>query len=164
LAHATNHVPRALIGEFLDSTAAIQLVLTGPSKAFSQLLEIVPRHEFCTLAKQHHREQKSCKISGWDQFVALVMAQLSGRQSLRDIEAKMNAQQKGHYPLGVGRTCRSSPARVNEQQPYTLYQALLQKLVTHCQQHRPGQKFRFRNPLFSPDSSSRVGSTPLERQ
>jgi len=120
---------------------------------FSQLLKLVSRHDFQGLAKQHHQGQPLRKISRWDQFVSLAMAQLSGRQSLRDIEANMNAQTGSHYHLGVGRIAKSSLARVNENQPYTLYEALFEKLVSRCRSCSPRHKFRFKNPLYSLDSS-----------
>lgn len=120
---------------------------------FSQLLNLFPRHEFQTLAKQHHQGQHLRKISRWDQFVALMMAQLSGRQSLRDIEANMNAQRRSHYHLGCRQVSKTSLARVNEKQPYQLYQALFEKLVSRCQGHSLRHKFRFKNPLYSLDSS-----------
>lgn len=120
---------------------------------FSQLLKLIPRHEFQLLANQHHQGQSLRKISRWDQFVSLIMAQLSGRQSLRDIEANINAQSGNLYHLGVRRIAKSSLARVNEKQPYTLYEALFEKLVSRCQGYSPRHKFRFKNPLFSLDSS-----------
>jgi len=120
---------------------------------FSQLLKLVSRHDFQSLAKQHHQGQPLRKISRWDQFVSLAMAQLSGRQSLRDIEANMNAQTGSHYHLGVGRIAKSSLARVNENQPYTLYETLFEKLVSRCKSCSPRHKFRFKNPLYSLDSS-----------
>lgn len=120
---------------------------------FSQLLKLVSRHEFQSLAKQHHRGQSLRKISRWDQFASLIMAQLSGRQSLRDIEANMNAQTDNHYHLGVRRIAKSSLARVNEKQPYSLYEALFEKLVSRCRGRSPRHKFRFKNPLYSLDSS-----------
>ena len=120
---------------------------------FSQLLKLVSSHEFQGLAKQHHQGQSLRKISRWDQFVALIMAQLSGRQSLRDIEANMNAQSGVHYHLGIRRIARTSLARVNEKQPYTLYEALFEKLVSRCRGHSLRHKFRFKNPLYSLDSS-----------
>ena len=120
---------------------------------FSQLLRLVSRHEFQSLAKQHHQGQALRKISRWDQFVSLIMAQLSGRQSLRDIEANMNAQTGSRYHLGVRRIAKSSLARVNEKQPYTLYEALFGKLVMRCRGLSPRHKFRFKNPLYSLDSS-----------
>jgi len=127
--------------------------LAHTSTVLAQLLQLFPRHEFQSLARNHHQGQKLRKISRWDQFVALMMAQLTGRQSLRDIEANINAQATNHYHLGVRRVAKSSLARVNEKQPYTLYAALFGKLVSRCQSHSPQHKFRFKNPLFSLDAS-----------
>ncbi|MGV0033892.1 MAG: DUF4372 domain-containing protein [Candidatus Azotimanducaceae bacterium WSBS_2022_MAG_OTU7] len=47
--------------------------------AFSQLLKLIPRHEFETLAKQHHCGRSFRKASRWSQFVTLSLAQLTGR-------------------------------------------------------------------------------------
>ncbi len=127
--------------------------MSHTNTVLSQLLKLVPRHEFQLLAREHHKGQRLRKISRWNQFVGLLMAQLSGRQSLRDIEANMNAQEKHHYHLGCCRISKSSLARVNEKQPYTLYEALFAKLVARCQGPAPKHKFRFKNPLISLDSS-----------
>ena len=111
------------------------------STVLSQLLRLVSRHEFQSLSNQHHQGQALRKISRWDQFVSLIMAQLSGRQSLRDIEANINAQTDSRYHLGVRRIAKSSLARVNEKQPFTLYEALFGKLVSRCQGRSPQHKF-----------------------
>ena len=127
--------------------------MSHASTVFSQLLRLVSRHEFQSLANEHHKGQALRKISRWDQFASLIMAQLSGRQSLRDIEANMNAQTGSHYHLGVRRIAKSSLARVNENQPYTLFEALFEKLASRCRGRSPQHKFRFKNPLYSLDSS-----------
>ena len=57
--------------------------------AFHQLLQPLSRHEFEELAKEHHRGQKLRAASRWDQFIGMSMSQLSGRQSLRDIESSL---------------------------------------------------------------------------
>ena len=126
--------------------------MSHASTVFSQLLRLVSRHEFQSLANEHHKGQALRKISRWDQFASLIMAQLSGRQSLRDIEANMNAQTGSHYHLGVRRIAKSSLARVNENQPYTLFEALFEKLVSRCRGRSPQHKFCFKNPLYSLDS------------
>jgi len=61
--------------------------LSHHNTVFAQLLKLVPRHQFETLAKQHHVGRKFRKTSRWSQFVALTMGQLSGRHSLRDVIA-----------------------------------------------------------------------------
>ncbi len=120
---------------------------------FAQLLKLVPRHEFECLATQHHVGQKLRKTSRWSQFVALTLGQLSGRQSLRDIESNMKAQNQRLYHLGTDAIARSSLARLNEKQPYTLYEELFTKLYARCQHLVPGHGFRFKNKLYSLDAS-----------
>lgn len=121
---------------------------------YSQLLKLVPRHEFETLAKQHHQGRKLRKMSRWSQFVALGLAQLSGRSSLRDIVSNLGAQMSKLYHLGITSVSRSSLARVNEQQPYALYEALFNKLLSRCQGLAPKHGFRFKNKLYSLDAST----------
>jgi len=120
----------------------------------SQILKLVCRHEFESLAKTHHCGQKLRKMSRWAQFVALSMAQLSGRSSLRDIESNLGAQKSKLYHLGVNKVTRSSLARVNEQQPCELYESLFGRLLNRCQAMAPGHGFRFHNKLYSLDAST----------
>ncbi len=129
--------------------------------AFHQLLKPVSRHDFEGLASQHHVGQKLRSASRWDQFVAMGLGQLSDRQSLRDIESNLEAQSDKLYHLGAKVIAKSTLARLNEQQPAELYQALFYKLL-HRHQHQPGQhKFKFQFPLFSLDASAIDLSSPV---
>ena len=120
----------------------------------SQLLKLLPRHEFETLSKQHHTGRSFRKASRWSQFVTLVMAQLSGRNSLRDIVDNMAAQSHRLYHLGAAKLSRSNLSRINEDKPYQLYEALFGKLLSRCQGVVPGHNFRFSNPLYSLDATT----------
>ena len=120
---------------------------------FAQLLKLVPRHQFEVLAKAHHLGRRFRKTSRWSQFVALAMGQLSGRHSLRDVVANAGAQSSSWYHLGARRVTRSTLARVNEQQPSAFYESLFGTLYRRCQPKAPGHRFRFKNPLYSIDSS-----------
>ena len=95
---------------------------------FSQLLKLVPRHEFETLANTHHAGRKLRKTSRWSQFVSLCVGRLAGRHSLRDIESNMKAQSQRLYHVGAQPIARSSLARVNERQPASLYKSLFSVL------------------------------------
>ena len=121
---------------------------------FSQLLKLLPRHEFETLAKQHHIGRSFRTASRWSQFVTMAMAQLSGRNSLRDIVENVSAQAHRLYHLGSVKLSRSNLSRINEDKPYTLYAALFEKLLKRCQGVAPGHNFRFKNPLYSLDAST----------
>ncbi len=121
---------------------------------FSQLLKLIPRHEFETLAKQHHSGRTFRTASRWSQFVTMAMAQLSGRNSLRDIVENITAQAHRLYHLGSAKLSRSNLSRINERKPYALYEALFGKLLKRCRGVAPGHNFRFNNPLYSLDAST----------
>ncbi len=121
---------------------------------FSQLLKLIPRHEFETLAKQHHSGRSFRSASRWSQFVTMAMGQLSGRKSLRDIVDNVSAQAHRLYHLGSAKLSRSNLSRINENKPYALYEALFEKLLGRCQGVVPGHNFRFKNPLYSLDAST----------
>ena len=121
---------------------------------FSQLLKLISRHDFETLAKAHHSGRKLRKMTRWAQFVSLSFAQLSGRCSLRDVVSNISAQTNKLYHLGISNINRASLARVNERQPYTLYESLFGKLLSRCQGLAPKHGFRFKNKLYSLDAST----------
>ncbi len=121
---------------------------------FAQLLKFLPRHEFEAEARRHQRGQGLRVMSRWAQFAALGLAQLTGRQSLRDIVSNLAAQGRKLYHLGVGTVSRSSLARVNTEQPYTLYEALFERLLARCREHAPRHGFRFKNKLYAVDAST----------
>lgn len=120
---------------------------------FSQLLAQISRHEFETLARQHHQGQKFRKTSRWEQFVALSLAHLSGRQSLRDVVSNQKAQQKRLYHTGTRGISRSTLARVNQEQSYRLFEELFYSLYQQCKRKDRTHKFRFKNKLYSVDAS-----------
>lgn len=94
------------------------------STVLSQIVRIFPRHEFQALANKHHVVQKFRLFSRWTQFVALMTAQLTGRDSLRDIVENMSAQARKLYHLGVKPFSRATLSRANEQQSHKIYEAL----------------------------------------
>ena len=121
---------------------------------FAQLLKFVPRHEFESLANQHHSGRKLRKMTRWAQFVSMATAQLSGRNSLRDVVSNLAAQARKLYHLGIRSVSRSSLSRVNASQSYELYEALFAKLLARCQCHAPKHNFKFKNKLYSLDAST----------
>jgi len=128
--------------------------LSHHNTVFSQLLKLLPRHEFESLAKQHHSGRSFRTATRWSQFVTMAMGQLSGRNSLRDIIENMSAQAHRLYHLGSAKMSRSNLARINEDKPAVLYEALFGKLLQRCQSVAPGHNFKFANPLYSLDAST----------
>ena len=120
----------------------------------SQIVKLVPRHEFEVLANRHHEGRSFRTASRWSQFVTMAMAQLAGRSSLRDIVDNLSSQSHRLYHLGSAKLSRSNLSRINEDKPYVLYEALFGKLLSRCQAKAPGHDFRFKNPLYSLDAST----------
>ncbi|MEW8047873.1 MAG: IS4 family transposase [Candidatus Thiodiazotropha sp.] len=121
---------------------------------FSQLLKLISRHEFETMGKQHHSGRAFRSISHWSQFVVMMMGQLSGRKNLRDMIDNLGAQSHRLHHLGSRMASRSSLSRINNDKPYTLYEALFAKLLARCHGLAPRHGFRFKNPLYSLDATT----------
>jgi len=119
----------------------------------TQLLRVLPRHEFEAAAGRHHEGRKLRSIRRWDQFVALLVGQLSGRSSLRDLVSNLHAQVHRLYHLGTQKVSRSTLARVNEQQPAALFEEVFHRLLRRTQREAPGHRFRFKGKLISLDAS-----------
>ncbi|MFT7532819.1 MAG: hypothetical protein ACI9FD_003854 [Gammaproteobacteria bacterium] len=69
------------------------------------------------------------------------MAQLSDRSSLRDIVENISAQSHRLYHLGSAQLTRSNLSRINNEKPYSLYEALFAKLLMRCQGNAPRYNF-----------------------
>jgi putative transposase len=137
----------------IDKQEGVQ-ALAHHNTIFSQLLKLVSRHEFETLTNNHHEGRKLRKITRWSQFISITLAQLSGRTCLRDVVSNLSAQAAKLYHLGSTPVSLSTLARVNEKQPYTLYEALFTKSLSRRQGLAPRYGFRFKNKLYSLDAST----------
>jgi putative transposase len=96
------------------------------SSVLSQLLKLLPRHEFEKQANDCDGKRRSDALSRWSQFVALSIGQLAGRSSLRDIEATVRSQRHHRYHLGSQSISRSALSRANEQLDYRFFEGLFE--------------------------------------
>lgn len=87
-----------------------------------QILKYLPRQRFQKLVDRHKGDHRTRSLSCWDQMVALLFGQLSGRQSLRDLVSGYNSKSAHHYHLGARSIRRSSLADANSQRPVEIYQ------------------------------------------
>lgn len=120
---------------------------------FAQILKLMPRHQFSSLAKKHDGARRSDAMSRWTQFIAMSTAQLSGRSSLRDIESTLASQRHLKYHLGSGSIKRTTLGRANQDLSFRFYEELFCKLYSRCQSSSPSHNFRFKRKLFSLDAS-----------
>lgn len=88
---------------------------------FHQLLKHLPRHCFQKTVDRHQGDRRVRTLSCWNQMVALLFGQLSGRQSLRDLVAGFNSKHAHHYHLGAGNIKRSSLSDANNKRPAAIF-------------------------------------------
>ncbi len=97
---------------------------------FSQLMEFFPRHEFQLCVDRYHGNRYVKDFSCLDQFLCLAFAQLTYRESLRDIEACLRAQQSKLYHMGFrGPIARATLAHANEHRDWRIYADFAQVLI-----------------------------------
>jgi uncharacterized protein DUF4372/DDE family transposase len=97
---------------------------------FAQLMDHLPRYEFqkCVTHYRGNYQQKS--FSCWDQFLAMAFAQLTYRESLRDIEACLRSMHAKLYHMGFrGKVARSTLADANESRDWRIYADFAQVLI-----------------------------------
>jgi hypothetical protein len=102
---------------------------------FAQLMDFIPAHEFRRCVNRYQGNYKVSRFSCWDQFLCMAFAQLTYRESLRDIETCLRALGSRLYHLGIrGHVSRSTLADANETRDYRIYADLAQVLITTARQ------------------------------
>jgi len=96
---------------------------------FSQLLKELPRYRFERFVKRHQSDFRTRKLRSWDQFIAMIFSQLSGRKSLRDLESSFNSHHNHFYHLGTHPIHRSTLADANNSRSVELYKDIFFDLL-----------------------------------
>jgi hypothetical protein len=98
---------------------------------FSQLMSHLPLSTFRRCVAKHRGDHKVHDFSCLDQFFAMAFAQLTYRESLRDIEINLRAQSKRLYHMGFRcqTISRNTLANANATRPWQIYADLAQHLI-----------------------------------
>ncbi len=97
---------------------------------FAQVMESLPLSEFRACVARYQGEYKVRGFSCLDQLLCLAFAQLTYRESLRDIETCLRAMQPRLYHMGIrGRVARSTLADANETRSFRIYADFAQELI-----------------------------------
>jgi hypothetical protein len=97
---------------------------------FAELMSYVSPRKFRTCVDRYGGDRKVTRFSCWDQFLCMAFAQLTYRESLRDIEACLRAVQPRLYHLGIrARVSRSTIADANETRDWRIYRDLAHGLI-----------------------------------
>ena len=124
---------------------------------FRQLLQYLPRHEFNVCVRRYRGEYWAKSFSTFDQFLCLAYAQLSGRESLRDIETCLNSHRDKLYHVGFrGAVSRTTLADANKRRDWRIFQDFGHVLIGIAQrlyQNEP-LAIELKQPLFAFDSTT----------
>ena len=97
---------------------------------FAQLMEHLPLHTFRRCVLSYPSKYPTKTFSHLDQFLCLAFAQLTYRESLRDIETCLRAHQAKLYHLGIrGNIAKSTLADANEQRDWHIYEDFAISLI-----------------------------------
>ena len=89
---------------------------------FSQLMDFLPKYEFNKCVRHYRGNYRVRNFSCLDQFLCMAFAQLTYRESLRDIETCLRAMQPKLYHAGIrGKVARSTIADANENRHWRIY-------------------------------------------
>ena len=97
---------------------------------FAQVMDHLPLHTFRRYVARHRGEHKVKRFSCLDQYLCMAFAQLTYRESLRDIEACLRAQSSKLYHLGIrSKVARNTLANANATRDWRIYCEFAQSLI-----------------------------------
>lgn len=97
---------------------------------FSQLMDFLPMHRFRQCVKRYDGNRYVKSFPCFEQFLCMAFAQLSYRESLRDVESCLRSMQRKVYHLGIrSRISRSTLADANEKRDWRIYADFAQVLI-----------------------------------
>jgi IS4 transposase len=97
---------------------------------FAQVMDFIPWKTFHRIADRYSADHRVRTLTCADQFRIMAFAQLTYRESLRDIEACLAAQASKLYHMGIGRAvARSTLADANERRDWRIYADFAQRLI-----------------------------------
>jgi len=123
---------------------------------FSQLISLVLRYEFNQCVEKYCPNYAPRELLLWNQFLAMSFAQITFRESLRDIEACLNAIGTKKYHMGIrGRVTRSTLSDANNQRDWRVWSDLAEILIARARKLYVGEPldFAFENTAYALDST-----------
>ena len=120
-------------------------------------MDWVHPQQFQRFVECHRGDYKAQTFSCWDQFLCMAFAQLTFRESLRDIVSCLRARPGMLYHLGIrGSVARSTLADANETRPWQIYADLAHSLIRRARELYRGEELEIdlKNTAYALDSTT----------
>ena len=124
------------------------------SSIFHQFFNFIPRHRFENAVKNTSGDLYCKHFTAWKQFLTLLYARISGKDSLREIENGLPANYKRLYHPGMGVVPKSTSAEAMNRRSPEIFKKLFEELLDRTMQLAVHHKFKFNNPLHAIDTTS----------
>jgi len=124
---------------------------------FAQVMDFVPMHEFQRCVNRYDGSYKVQSFSCWDHFLSMAFAQLTYRESLRDIEACLRAQHTKLYHMGLrSKISRSTLSYANNTRTWRIYADFAQVLIATAKELYRDDEFGvdLTNTVYALDSTT----------
>ena len=124
---------------------------------FAQLFDFLPKHEFNKCIRRYRGHRRLRKFSCLDQFLCMAFAQLTYRDSLRDIETCLRALSANLYHAGFrAKVSRSTLADANERRDWRIYSDFAHVLIAHARKLYANDAFAvdLDQPAYAFDSTT----------
>ena len=124
---------------------------------FSQLMDFLPKRKFDTCVRRHQGNYRVRRFSCFNQFLSMAFAQLTYRESLRDIETCLRAMAPKLYHAGIrGTPYRNTLAKANENRDWRIYAEFAQVLITKARKLYANEDFgvRLKHTAYVFDSTT----------
>ena len=124
---------------------------------FSQIMKFLPRYDFDKCVNRYRGNYKVSKFPCIEQFYCMAFAQLTYRESLRDIEACLDAIGSRRYHMGIRfPVSRSTLADANEQRNWRIYADFAQVLIHHARKLYANEELdvELSNTVYALDSTT----------
>jgi hypothetical protein len=124
---------------------------------FAQLMDFLPWSTFSRIVVRYGGDRYAKSLACTDQFRAMAFAQLTYRESLRDIEACLCAQTNKLYHMGLRYAIRRSTlADANESRDWRIYAEFAQRLIAQARKLYVGESFgiELQNTAYALDSTT----------
>ncbi len=108
---------------------------------FSQLMDFLPRHAFNQCVTRYRGNYKIHRFSCWRQFLCMAFAQLTYRESLRDIETCLRVMSGKLYHMGIHNVARNTLANANNTRDWRIYADFAHVLIAQARQLYAEEEF-----------------------
>lgn len=109
---------------------------------FAQLMSYLPQRQFQRIVARYKGNLRVRKFSCWDQFLCMAFAQLTYRESLRDIEVTLRAIGIKLYHLGIrGKVSRSTLADANNNRDCRIFAEFAELVIAQARELYCNEKF-----------------------